>query len=100
MDINTSYDINYESNDKTQKIRVLSNEDKFAAVWDNSGIIELYVAYDIKKKFFDKFEGELSNYINKPTFSTEEKLERILEALNNGLWNHFHPELKSNKVKM
>lgn len=100
MDINTSYDINYESNDKTQKIRVLSNKDKFAAVWDNGGKIELYVAYDINNKIFDKFEGDLSNYINKPTFSTEEKLERVLEALNNSLWNHFQPDSKSNKVKM
>ena len=100
MDINTAYDISYISDDSTQKIRVLSDTKKLAAVWEDNNKLELFIKYDISEKRIDKFEGELSNYINKPELSTEEKIERVLEALNNGLWSHFHPEVKSNKVKM
>lgn len=100
MDINLPYDIKYESEDLKQKIRVLSDTNKFAAVWESDSVLELFVKYDINEKRFDKFEGEFSNYINKPEFSTDEKIERVLEALNNGLWNHFHPQFKVNKVKI
>lgn len=100
MDINTPYDIKYESDDKTQKIRVLSDSNRFAAVWEDKDNLELFVKYDISNKTFDKLEGNLAQYFNKPEFSTEEKVERVLEALNSGLWNHFHPDFKVNKVKI
>lgn len=78
-------------------IRVLSNGEHFFAAWLKDENVHLVVNYDITQNKFDKFEGKLSEYINKPEFSTEEKIDRVFEALNNGLWNYFNPSMSVGK---
>ena len=95
MNIHSQYDIEYDNPEKHLSIKVLSNQEKLIGVWFEKNEPVLVVNYDKKNQKFAKLEGSLGQQLQKTDLSEEIKIERVLEALNNSLWDYFHPKIKA-----
>jgi hypothetical protein len=97
MNKNEIYDIEFEDLENQSSIRVLADKNRLFAAWLKKDEMYLEVHFDKKENNFIRLEGSLGQKLKKTDFSNEDKLERVLESLNNGLWNYFHPNETSKR---
>lgn len=105
MNNNYLSDIEFENIEEKYSIKVLEDKNKLFALWLKQDLIYLELNYDKAQKKFICLEGILGEKIQATNLINEDKLDRILESLNNGLWDYFHPPFNNlnknniNKIK-
>ncbi len=93
MNKNELYDIEYEDLTNKSSIRVLADDTKLFAAWLKKDEMYLEVHFDKINHQFVVLDGILGKKLQQSNFSNEDKFERVLESLNNGLWNYFNHDL-------
>lgn len=100
MNIFDDYNIDYDNNQKQLFVKVVSEHDKFLAILMEKNELILEVHYHKNLQQFVQLNGSLGEKLKESNLSDSIKLERILEVLNNKLWDYFHPETPSKKKQI
>lgn len=99
----TPQETNFENAEKQIVVKVLSNENKFYAIWIEKDELVMEIAYSKVEQKINTIEGTLGKNINKAHLSELEKIARCTEALDHVLWEHTHgndlPEDKQKSIK-
>lgn len=82
--------IQYEELSKRLSINVINNEQEVYSLWLENGEKILECRFS-KSGNIVELKGQIGDIINNAPLSSEEKISRSFEALNNGLWNYFNP---------
>ncbi len=90
MNIYDNYNVDYYNADKKLAIKVISHDNKLLGILMDHSELVLEVHYDKQLKNFILLNGSLGEKLQQGDFSSEQKLERILEVFNNKLHDYFN----------
>lgn len=90
MDIFKEYDIDYNDFNNRKIIRVIIEEEKLLAIFIQNDNLLLEVHYDKNNNKFNTLNGCWGEKFKKSSFSEEQKMDKILNLLQDNLKDYFY----------